>query len=1074
MSKRYADELTAEGIKRVSVITPGVDLNLFRPSLRVGVIGRTYHTGRKGEALVADVMDVPGIEWRFTGSGWPGPSQFIADGKMADFYNDLDYVLVPARYEGGPMCVLEALACGKPIIASDVGWVNEYPHIPFENENSDSLRQVLKNLVQEREVLRSSVEHRTWAAWGEQHLKLFQKVAEEFDLSGAGPSRGGAVAQQRDKFALVTHGSEKTTRGGPTLRVAKICATAKDNGLDVTNIHRSDPDSLSEGFAAVHVFNSWPLQTAIESLVEARSTGSAVAYSPIALNLNYLKYYQESVPELLSRARSEEQVMQGLENIRRQTPKWDPASKSPPIQGVDRHFESLIHSTDLADHLICLSRYERSFLEAIGCDVSKSTIIRNGVDTETMAGGDAQKFIAATGLRDFVLFVGRIEPRKNQAIAAFALRHLDIPFVCIGHIGDPDYFELVKKWAGPKFVHIDRIDDRELLAGAMKAATCMVLNSWAEGAPLAALEAAAAGTPLILSNMSGENEYLEEYASYVHPCDVDSLRETVETLMAQSAQEQLRPERTQHARPNFSIDRHTDETVALYEKLRSIKTNQVEPTDEDSQFVLDVSHLAHHLYNFSNLTGVTAVEFSLISAMRAQVANIPTILWNSPNRRFVFSPTDDVMSDELISLSNAREISGPSSGIMKVSNVQLHSENWTDGMEGSAEFGPGTGLKRRSITAVKHSLNTLPGPLKDSIVSGIQRIRPEFNSFVPEEHHFIQKSSEGTASAELDSAVNLRTQLQPVVQQKNLSSIMGNRLLLLGQPWISNDRYLSDLESFVRSNRLRLWAHIPDILYVTDANSFDERTRANYARRLRKLLEFADTAIVISDEARNEIDQFCRDKGVRVDTHRIHLGPNEQLLQAEPKAPSAGLPENFVMFVSSMNNRKRHDFIVDLWREVNAELSRNSSYDPATLLLVGSPQSGFEKFKDESYLNSLRKDRIQVLSNIGASELSWLYSNCLFTVYPARREGWGMPPIESLSFGKPCLVSDTVPAAIETDCAGLIKLAPFDYFGWKRQLKTLLTNEAVRDGFSKHARNYSAVGWQISADGLLNLHADAK
>ena len=165
MSKRYADELGEAGIKDVTTITPGVDLDAFVPKVRIGVIGRTYHTGRKGESLVADVMDIPGIEWRFTGQGWPGKSTFVDGAKMPDFYNDLDYVLIPALYEGGPMSVLEGLACGVPIIASDVGWVDEYPHIPFENGNSQSLRAVLTRLVDERLKLRTSVEYRTWAAW---------------------------------------------------------------------------------------------------------------------------------------------------------------------------------------------------------------------------------------------------------------------------------------------------------------------------------------------------------------------------------------------------------------------------------------------------------------------------------------------------------------------------------------------------------------------------------------------------------------------------------------------------------------------------------------------------------------------------------------------------------------------------------------------------------------------------------------------------------------------------------------------------------------------------------------------
>src|SRR5690606_30075829 len=116
-------------------------------------------------ALVASVMDVDGVEWKFTGHGWPGEAEHIPAGKMADFYNSVDYVLVPSYFEGGPMSVLEALACGRQVIASDVGWVNEFPHIPFENGNAQSLRGVLTSIVEERRKLVETVRSHSWENW---------------------------------------------------------------------------------------------------------------------------------------------------------------------------------------------------------------------------------------------------------------------------------------------------------------------------------------------------------------------------------------------------------------------------------------------------------------------------------------------------------------------------------------------------------------------------------------------------------------------------------------------------------------------------------------------------------------------------------------------------------------------------------------------------------------------------------------------------------------------------------------------------------------------------------------------
>jgi glycosyltransferase involved in cell wall biosynthesis len=53
--------------------------------------------------------------------------------------------------------------------------------------------------------------------------------------------------------------------------------------------------------------------------------------------------------------------------------------------------------------------------------------------------------------------------------------------------------------------------------------------------------------------------------------------------------------------------------------------------------------------------------------------------------------------------------------------------------------------------------------------------------------------------------------------------------------------------------------------------------------------------------------------------------------------------------------------------------------------------------------------------------MSWLYQNCLMTVYPSLYEGWGLPIGESLHFGKLCLASDT--SSMPEIAGGLI-----DYF----------------------------------------------
>jgi len=74
--------------------------------------------------------------------------------ELAEFYRASDTFLLTSNYEGMPICVLEALACGLPVVSTDVGGVNgvvknrisgEIVKSFSPYEISKSLKRVLEN-----------------------------------------------------------------------------------------------------------------------------------------------------------------------------------------------------------------------------------------------------------------------------------------------------------------------------------------------------------------------------------------------------------------------------------------------------------------------------------------------------------------------------------------------------------------------------------------------------------------------------------------------------------------------------------------------------------------------------------------------------------------------------------------------------------------------------------------------------------------------------------------------------------------------------------------------------------------
>lgn len=100
----------------------------------VGLSGYTYVNRRKGEDLVRGILASKigqKIEWRASGRGWPVPTKRYSWADMPAFYQGLDILVCPSRVEGGPMPVLEALACGVSVVVPvGVGILDELPDLP--------------------------------------------------------------------------------------------------------------------------------------------------------------------------------------------------------------------------------------------------------------------------------------------------------------------------------------------------------------------------------------------------------------------------------------------------------------------------------------------------------------------------------------------------------------------------------------------------------------------------------------------------------------------------------------------------------------------------------------------------------------------------------------------------------------------------------------------------------------------------------------------------------------------------------------------------------------------------------
>lgn len=579
MSDRYAATLREAGVANVRVVTPGVDLSRFTPMVRIGVVGRTYHTGRKGEDLVRQVFDEPFVEWVFTGEGWPGPARHVADDDLPAFYRSLDYLLVPAHYEGGPMPVLEALACGVEVIAPDVGFVPDHPHLPFEVGNAEDLRRVLRTVVAERFRLRESVTSHSWERWAAEHDRLFRELIDKGAASAA-PDGAAAVSVRAvepspagPRVLLSLHAPEAASPGGPSIRVRRTQDALRALGVaaDLTTDETPDPT----GYDLVHVFNVWQPDSALDLLRHLAGFNVPVVFSPIYLDLVETAWVHQTVPSTFRDSRTRQELGRRLDEVlatpraRRLTP---PFTRSI----IRSDYPALVREmVSLADHLILLSDCERAHLERIGVGDTQWSLVRNGVDVELFATATPDLARDWLGVSEYVLCAGRIEPRKNQLLLTEALRETGLPIVFLGHGSNPSYADLVRRHGEDRVRIAGRVEhDNPLLPSIYAGARVFALPSWSEGAPLVALEAAAAGVPLVLSDRSGEREYFADLAEYCDPGDLSAIRAAVSRAWDGPRQSAAAQSRLQElVRDRFTWDHVARATRDVYVRVLAARAS---------------------------------------------------------------------------------------------------------------------------------------------------------------------------------------------------------------------------------------------------------------------------------------------------------------------------------------------------------------------------------------------------------------------------------------------------------------------------------------------------------------------
>ena len=226
---------------------------------------------------------------------------------------------------------------------------------------------------------------------------------------------------------------------------------------------------------------------------------------------------------------------------------------------------------------------------------------------------------------------------------------------------------------------------------------------------------------------------------------------------------------------------------------------------------------------------------------------------------------------------------------------------------------------------------------------------------------------------------------------------------------------------------------------------------------LRKAARVITDSASTADELKNHFPNVAGK--IRV----VPLAPT--YFDAAETAPTSG--DDFILFVGTIEPRKNLPRLIEAYR-----LLRAGGTTTHRLVIAGG-----QGWKDATIVQNLQSEDVapyvDVLGRVSDAQLASLYARCAYLVLPSLYEGFGLPILEAMAFGKPVITSNlsSMPE-VAGDAALLVD--PLNVQDLSRSMALLLDDRKLYCELSRRARAHAnRFTWDRTAQETLAVLEEA-
>jgi FkbM family methyltransferase len=172
--------------------------------------------------------------------------------------------------------------------------------------------------------------------------------------------------------------------------------------------------------------------------------------------------------------------------------------------------------------------------------------------------------------------------------------------------------------------------------------------------------------------------------------------------------------------------------------------------------------------------------------------------------------------------------------------------------------------------------------------------------------------------------------------------------------------------------------------------------------------------------------------------------------------------ERLILSVGTIEERKNQLQLIRAF-QAHKESNPQSSWQ---LVLVGNLHPSVSSKVQDAVKND---PSIRHLGHVSDEELEGLYAACAFTVFPSIEEGFGLPILESLAHGKPCICANFGAMAELIEGGGCLPVNTHDLASVRDAMEELMNDLPLRQSLTEQACSRSMIRWSDYAASVSDL-----